>query len=420
MPDGTQIKRVEASSWLNRDVAGMTITSFLSDAGHEMVTAVLPGFLGTIGVAAAALGWIEGVSDASASFVKLGAGWYSDRIGHRKGIVSVGYFLTGTALAIFAAAVSWPLVLLGRVIAWFGRGIRSPLRDAMLAESVAPESRGKAFGLHRAGDTLGAVVGPLIGVGLLAILPVRNPAAPFRMIFLLSLIPGLAAVVSFVVLVHERRRAENRNLRFWGALRDLPKPYTWFLRGVGSFGLGDFSHTLLILAATQLLAPAHGAVRAAQIAALLYVLHNILYAGASFPIGSLADRMDKTKLLSAGYFLGVLTAVGIAVLMARNVPSIPQLAVVFALAGIYIAIEDALEGAIPADMVAPHSRGTAYGLMGTVNGVGDLGASALVGTLWTTVSPSAAFACAAALMLFGTLLVIRNWRRGQENHYGQP
>lgn len=408
MPDGTQIKRVEASSWLNRDVAGMTITSFLSDAGHEMVTAVLPGFLGTIGVAAAALGWIEGISDASASFVKLSAGWYSDRIGHRKAIVSLGYFLTGTALAILAAAVSWPLVLLGRVIAWLGRGIRSPLRDAMLAESVAPEARGKAFGLHRAGDTIGAVVGPLIGVGLLAILPARNPAAPFRTIFLLSLIPGLAAVVSFVVLVHEKRRPENRNLRFWSALRDLPKPYTRFLEGVGLFGLGDFSHTLLILAATQLLTPSHGAVRAAQIAGLLYVLHNVLYAGASFPIGSLADRMDKTKLLAAGYFLGVLTAAGIAALMARGIPNISQLAIVFALAGIYIAMEDALEGVIPADMVSSHSRGTAYGLMGTVNGVGDFGASALVGTLWAAVSPAAAFDCAAVLMLAGTLLVFRN------------
>ena len=209
-------------SWLNRNVVGMTVTSFLGDAAHEMVTAVLPGFLGTIGVAAAALGWIEGVSDALASFVKLGAGWYSDRLGHRKGIVALGYFLTGTALAVFAVAVSWPLILLGRVVSWFGRGIRGPLRDAMLSESVTPEARGKAFGLHRAGDTVGAVVGPLIGVGVLALLPASNPSAPFRAIFVLSLIPGLASVFSFVFLVREKRRPENKALRFWGALRDLP------------------------------------------------------------------------------------------------------------------------------------------------------------------------------------------------------
>ena len=407
----TGSRPTEKFSWLNRNVVGMTVTSFLGDAAHEMVTAVLPGFLGTIGVAAAVLGWIEGISDASASFVKLGAGWYSDRLGHRKGIVALGYFLTGTALAVFAVAVSWPLILLGRMVSWFGRGIRGPLRDAMLSESVSPDARGKAFGLHRAGDTVGAVVGPLIGVGLLALLPASNPSAPFRAIFLLSLIPGLASVLSFVLLVRERRRPENKTLRFWGALRDLPGPYTRFLQGVGVFGLGDFSHTLLILAATQLLTPVYGAVRAVQIAALLYVLRNVLYAAASFPIGSLADRMDKTKLLAIGYLLGVVTATQIAAVWVLNIPSIFQLGIVFAFAGIYIAIEDALEGAIPADMVPSPSRGTAYGLMGTLNGVGDLVASALVGTLWTAVSPAVAFSCAGVLMLLGALLLIRNWRK---------
>jgi MFS family permease len=397
--------------WLNSNVIGMAVTSFLSDAGHEMVTAVLPGFLGTLGIAAAALGWIEGVSDAASSFIKLGAGWYSDRIGHRKRIVTLGYFFTGTALALFALAVSWPLILLGRTISWLGRGVRGPLRDAMLAESVAPEVRGKAFGLHRAGDTLGAIVGPLLGVWLLAVLPQTSPSAPFRMIFVLSLVPGLASVVSFVTLVREKRRPANRLLRFWGAVRDLPKPYTRFLQGVGLFGLGDYSHTLLILAATQLLTPFHGAVRAAQIAAFLYVLRNVVYAAASFPIGILADRMNKTKLLAAGYLLGVVTAALIAGSLALNDPSITRLAVVFSCAGVYIAIQDALEGAIPADLVPISSRGTAYGLMGTVNGVGDLTASVLVGSLWTVVSPAAAFNCAGAVMLAGTLLLIRNSRR---------
>ncbi len=404
----TALRTTARHRWLNRNVIGMAITSLLSDAGHEMVTAVLPGFLATLGIAAAALGWIEGVSDASSSFVKLGAGWYSDRIGHRKGIVSLGYFLTGTALALFAAAFSWPLILLGRVISWFGRGVRGPLRDAMLAESVAPDVRGKAFGLHRAGDTLGAIIGPLLGVWLLAVLPRPTLSAPFRSIFLLSLIPGVASMLSFVFLVQETRRPANRLLRFWGALRDLPKPYTRFLQGVGLFGLGDFSHTLLILAATQLLTPVHGAVRAAEIAALLYVLRNAVYAAASFPIGVLADWMDKTKLLAVGYLLGVLTAALVAASLAMDDPSLPRLGAIFACAGIYIAIQDALEGAIPADMVPSESRGTAYGLMGTVNGVGDFTASVLVGSLWTVVSPAVAFTCAGLVMLAGTLLLIPN------------
>ena len=396
--------------WFNRNVVGMTITSFLGDAGHEMVTAVLPGFLGSLGIAAAALGWIEGVSDASSSFVKLGAGWYSDRIGHRKGIVSAGYFLTGTALAIFALAVSWPIILLGRVVSWFGRGIRGPLRDAMLSESVSPEMRGKAFGLHRAGDTLGAVVGPLVGVWLLSVLPHNSESAPFRTIFVLSLVPGLAAVVSFIVLVQEKRRPANQHLQLWGAIRDLPKPYVRFLQGVGLFGLGDFSHTLLILAATQLLTPTHGAVSATQIAALLYVLRNVVYAAASFPIGMLADRMDKTKLLAIGYLLGAGTAVMTAEAFFVESPGTFPLAPIFACAGAYIAVQDALEGAIPADLVRESSRGTAYGLMGTVNGVGDFTASALVGTLWTMATPTVAFSCSGLVMLAGTLLLIRNRR----------
>jgi MFS family permease len=400
--------------WVNRNVVGMAITSFLSDAGHEMVTAVLPGFLGTLGVAAAALGWIEGVSDASSSFVKLGAGWYSDRLGHRKAMVSLGYFLTGTALALFAAAVSWPLILVGRVISWFGRGIRSPLRDAILAESVAPAVRGKAFGLHRAGDTGGAIVGPLIGVWLLSVLPHSNPSAPFRAVFLLSLIPGLASVLAFVSLVQEKRRPANPQLRFWGAFRELPKPYLQFLRGVGVFGLGDFSHTLLILAATQLLTPTYGPVRAAEIAALLYVVHNAVYAAASFPIGALADRIEKTQLLACGYFVAVVTASLMAAAFVLRDSNPLHLATVFALGGVHLAAQDALEGLIPADLVPLSSRGTAYGLIGTVNGIGDFAASALVGSLWTAVSPAGAFACAAAVMLGGTLLLIVNRPRLRE------
>jgi len=405
-------------SWLNRNVIGMAITSFLSDAGHEMVTAVLPGFLTALGIAAAALGWIEDISDAASSFVKLGAGWYSDRIGHRKRIVSLGYFLTGTALALFAAAASWPLILLGRAISWFGRGGRSPLRDAMLAESVTAHVRGKAFGLHRAGDTLGAIIGPLLGVGLLSVLPRPAAVAPFRTIFLLSLLPGVASVLSFAWLVRETRRPANRELRFWGAIRDLPRAYTRFLQGVGIFGLGDFSHTLLILAATQLLTPAHGPVRAAEIAALLYVVRNVvrnvLYAAVSFPVGVLADRMDKTKLLGIGYLLGVVTAGLTAASVSARDPNLFHLGIIFACAGIYIAIQDSLEGAIPADLVPAPSRGTAYGVMGTVNGIGDLTASVLVGSLWTAVSPATGFGCAGAVMLMGALLLISNGRSKPE------
>src|SRR5580658_912856 len=209
-------------AWLNRNIWGMTITSLLSDASHEMVMAVLPGFLPLIHVAASALGWIEGSSDAFASFVKLFAGWYSDKIGHRKRMIVIGQFFTGTGLSIFAFAGGWSTILLGRMVSWFGRGLRGTLRDAMLTESVPPEYRGRAFGFHRSGDTIGAVIGPVMGVLLLSLLPHRIPDAPFRTIFLLSLIPGLAAPLAFLILVEETRRQPKPWLNFLKSVGELP------------------------------------------------------------------------------------------------------------------------------------------------------------------------------------------------------
>jgi MFS family permease len=245
-------------------------------------------------------------------------------------------------------------------------------------------------------------------VALLTVLPAPQPSAPFRSIFVRSVIPGLAAVAAFAVLVREAKRPGRQGLRFWGALGGLPKRYKRFLRGVGLFGMGDFSHTLLILAAARLLTPSHGAVRAAEIAGLLYVVRNVFYAGASFPIGAIADKTNKQKLLAGGYFVGALTALGTGALFSFSITSIGLMGLVFVLAGIYIAVEDALEGAIPADLVSSEARGTAYGLMGTVNGVGDLVASALVGSLWTAVSPVMAFGCAGFLMLLGAILLLNS------------
>jgi len=398
-----------AEGWLNRNVVGMGLTSLLSDAGHEMATAVLPGFLAAIAAPAYALGVIEGLSDALSSFVKLGAGWWSDRLGHRKTIATAGYALTGGAIALFAFAAAWPLVLLGRILAWFGRGIRGPLRDAMLAESVAAKDRGKAFGFHRAGDTLGAVVGPLLGAALLYLLPVSvagDATAPFRTIFLLTLIPGLGAAVAFAVMVREKRRAPQK-MKFWASVRALPTNFRRFLVGVGAFGAGDFSHTLLILAATQLLAPTYGIVEAAQIAALLYALRNAFYAGASYPIGALSDRHGRRGLLLLGYLLGAIVTAGFAATFLFGMSSLPLLALLFALAGVYIASEDALEGALTADLVPDETiRGTAFGVLGTVNGVGDFASSAIVGLLWS-FSPAVGFLYAATMMLVGAVFLHR-------------
>lgn len=394
-----------SSPWLNRNVVGMGLTSLLSDAGHEMATAVLPAFLATIGSAAAALGAIEGVADAVSSFAKLGSGWWSDRIGRRKTIAVGGYALTGASTGIFALAAGWPLVLTARVIGWFGRGIRGSLRDAMLAESVDPAHVGKAFGFHRAGDTIGAIIGPLLGVAVIGLLHGRftDVSTPFRIVFLFTVIPGLGAALAFAVMVRERRRAPNHDLEFWHSVRSLPRPFRCFLVGVFVFGLADFAPTLLILRATDLLSPAHGIAHAAQLAALLYAARNVFYAGASFPIGALGDRISRRGLLAGGYVLAAVTFAG----FMFSISTLPYLPLLFAAAGVFIAIEDALEGAIAAELLPAETRGLGYGVLGSVNGVGDLFSSVVVGLLWTHVSVDAGLLYAAVLSVIGAGLI---WR----------
>ena len=252
-PDGTD---KGPGGWLNRNVMLFGLTSLLSDFCHEMATAILPQFMQAIGASAAALGFIEGVADALSSFVKLGAGYHSDRIGRRKSWTAIGYLLTAVATPLFAFAFAWPIILIGRIVGWLGRGIRGPLRDAMLAESVAPQDRGRAFGFHRAGDTAGAVLGPLAAFGLLSLLaahpgaievlrrwvPSLSSAAggAFRIIFLLTFVPGFLSVLT-ILLVKEKIRAPHHELRFFGALRSMPGNYRRFLLGVGLFGIADFA-----------------------------------------------------------------------------------------------------------------------------------------------------------------------------------
>ena len=401
--------------WLNRNVLAFGLTSLLGDVCHEMATAVLPQFMRTIGAGAAALGVIEGIADALSSFVKLGAGFHSDKIGHRKVWTVAGYALTAVAKAIFAFALAWPLILLGRVLGWFGRGIRGPLRDAMLADSVEPRFRGKAFGFHRAGDTAGAVLGPLLAFWLLGLAadhpdllkpftslfpPFANAPGPaFRVIFLLTLVPGLLSVAAILFLVKEKRRPANHTLRFWRTLRAMPKDYRTFLVGVGIFGLADFAPTLMILRATNLLEEPLGIVAASRTAVLLYLLRNVVYTAASYPIGALSDRFPRSRYLAVGYGIAVITFLGFAFAPA----SIGWLAFFFGLAGVFIAWEDTVEGAAVRDYIDDATAGTAFGVLGVVNGIGDLVSSLAVGLLWTAFGAQWGFGYAVAVGLAGTL-----------------
>jgi MFS family permease len=416
--------------WFSRNVFGFGLTSLLGDFGHEMATAVLPQFMQAIGSSAAALGFIEGVADALSSFVKLGAGYRSDKIGHRKPWTVAGYILTAVTTSIFALAIAWPLILLGRAAGWLGRGIRGPLRDAMLADSVDPKDRGKAFGFHRAGDTVGAVLGPLAAFSVLtwasshaAIVEHVNSWLPrgaaatggvFRLIFLLTLVPGLLSVLSMVFLVTEKRRPRNDEMKFMTTLRGMPRSYRNFLWGVGLFGLADFAPTLMILRATTVLEPTMGLLDASRYAALLYLVRNIVYALASYPIGALSDRFPRTRYLAAGYAVAVITFIGFAIAL----PSIWWFVGCFVLAGVFIAWEDTIEGVAVRDYVPPSVAGTAYGVLGTVNGVGDFASSLIVGALWTSFGGVWGFAYAVIVGTLGTILMART--KGLASSPGSP
>jgi MFS family permease len=230
----------------------------------------------------------------------------------------------------------------------------------------------------------------------------------YQTIFWLTLIPGLGAALTFALLVQERARPSNPQARFWASLAAMPGPFRRFLVGVGVFGAGDFAPALLILGATVLLSPVHGETEAGTIAALLYGWRNAVYAAVAFPVGALGDRYGRRGLLGIGYVIGSGTVATFAATFAVGLASVPVLALLFALSGVYVAVEEALEAALTADLVPDTSlRGTAYGVMGTVNGVGDFLSSALVGVIWTAYGPAPGFAAAAGLMLAGAVLLFR-------------
>ena len=391
---------MKKNSWLTKSIFGIGLTSLFSDMGHEMTTAILPMFLATLGGTAATLGLIEGIADASSSFVKLWMGYYSDKIGKRKPIASVGYFITALK-GLFALTTNWYQVLFIRVFAWMGRGARGPVRDAMMVDLLEPGYYGRAFGFHTAMDTLGAVIGPAIAFALIGILS-------YRQIFLISFIPGFLSVACFFFLVKERKRRPDGKVEFWRNIRGLPLNFKLFTFSVGIFGLGNFAHTLLILRAIEILTPEYGKVTAMSAAIGLYTLHNMLYAFFAYPAGILSETFGKRTLLGIGYLLFALMCLGFIL----EPPKLWAMVILFCLAGIYIAIVDSMERAVAGDLLPENLRGTGYGVLSMVNGVGDFVSSFTVGLPWAKVSPASGFVYAGALTLLGgvVLFMVRNKR----------
>jgi MFS family permease len=381
--------------WLTRGVLGIGLASLFSDWGHEAATALLPAFIAGLGAPPYALGVIEGVSDGLSSFAKLAGGWIADRPPWRKPTGITGYLATALSTFGYAFARTWPAILVVRALGWVGRGSRGPSRDTLLTDCVAPDQVGRAFGFERAMDTLGAVLGPLSATALIGVLGARG-------VLRWTLVPGLAAAVVFASFAPVGRTGgEHRVTSFTSSFRQLPKTFWHFLAGVFAHGIGDFAPTLLILRATQILSPRLGMGRAAAISVGLYTIHNFVSAAASYPAGALGDRVGKRGLLAAGYLVGTITYAGFIL----EPPTLPVLVILFGLAGIHQAVQQSLEKSLAAELLPAAGRGSGFGVLATVNGIGDLVSSVMVGALWSEVSPVAGFAYAGILTMAGALLI---------------
>jgi MFS family permease len=394
---GEEAATAPPRGWLNRTTLGISLASLLSDVSHELATAVLPAFLVGLGAGPAALGWIEGSADGLSALAKLWGGFAADRVRRRKPLASVGFLVTaiGTA-AIGLCTAAWQVTIC-RVVAWIGRGSRGPARDLLMAEGAPPEAHGRAFGLERAGDAVGAVLGPLLAMFLLA----RGVEA--RHLVLVSLIPGLLAFLAVAWLVAERSHTPRRaafDLR--AELAGTGHAFRRYLLGILVFGSGDFSRTLLILYATQHLVGTLFSLQGAAAAVALYALHNAVTAGAAFPVGALADRVGHRRVIVGGYILAAATTFAFA--LAPPMPS--WLLLLFVCSGVYIAAEEVAEKSYAVSLLPEGRRGAGMGLLAATNGLGDMVSSALVGSLWSLLpDPAWGFGAAALLQIMGALLV---------------
>lgn len=382
--------------WLNSTVVGIALASLFSDVGHEMATTAMPALLASVGASAAALGLIEGLADGASSFAKLFSGLYADRLRRRKPLLVIGYSVTALGMASFALATQWWHVLLGRVGGWLGRGARSPVRNVLMAEATTPQTYGRAYGFEQAMDSVGAFLGPMLTLLFVWVLGLRRT-------FALTLIPGLAAAALIWLLVRERSHEPRPGARLMASIGALPREFRTYLIGVGIAGLGDFSNTLLILWATIAWTPGSGAAKAAELAMSFYIGYNAVYALSCYISGVLADRLPKNRVLAIGYSLAVIPAFALLTPGA----SITKFAIVFAFSGLYMGVWETLESSTAATVLPRHLRGVGFGVLATVNGLGDFFSSAAVGLLWT-IAPVWAMLFVIITSVAGSAVIFMN------------
>jgi MFS family permease len=396
------------AAWLTPGVRGIGLASLFSDIGHEVPTSLLPGFLTTtLGAPAAALGLIEGIADGGAGLAKLAGGALADDPERRRATAIGGYATTAVLSGAIGLASNAVQVGLLRTGAWLARGLRQPSRNALLADMVPTQAYGRAYGFERAMDNLGAILGPLLGLALVAAVGVRSA-------IVWSTVPGLMAVLAMIYAIRVSPRPEPRARR---PIRLQLRPVLRgrlgrVLIGVGAFELGNMAATLLILRATELLRPERGEDAATMIALALYVTYNLAATLTSVPAGRAGDRRGASRVL----MLGVAVFVATYVLFAVAGPSIALLALGFVAAGIGIGCVETAEHAAIAGLAPEDIRGSAFGVLAAMQSAGNLAASGVAGIVWTTVSPRAAFIWAAAWCAVSLVLLRVYAGGGRRSH----
>lgn len=382
-----------------RNVRMMGIVSLLTDASSEMIYPVLPLFLANVlGAPVAAIGLIESLAEAAASFMKVGSGWLSDHVGRRKPLIAAGYTISNLAKPVLALTQGWPAVLVLRVSDRLGKGVRTAPRDALIAESATEEGRGRAFGLHRALDTLGAAIGPFVAWAVLTLSP-----GGYRTVFLISAVPGTLAIVFVLFAVRDtgtRRRPEHRaSVSFKG----FTGPLAAFTAISFVFGLANSSDAMLILRAQDL------GVRAAVIP-LMYVVFNLVGALLATPFGARSDRVGRRRLLEFGFAGYAVVYAGFALAHSSAAPWF-----LFALYGIPYAATEGMTRAYVVDLAGPERRATVLGAYTFMLGIAALPSSTMAGLLWDRVSHAAPFAVSATLMALSSaaLVVAGRWFDGR-------
>ena len=364
------------------------LTSFLTDTSVKMVYSVMPMFLLSLGASKTSLSLIEGIAESTASLIKSLSGFWSDKIGKNKPFMLIGYGISAIIIPLYTFAVSPVQVLYLRFIERAGKGIRTAPRDSLIAGSVTNGETGRAFGLQKAMDNSGAILGPLIAFALLIFFP-----GNFHIIFLLAGIPAILSIFVIIFGIKEAKKSKESLFKKFH-FNDFPKRYYLFLGIIFIFTLGNSTDALLMVKANDV------GVKVAFIP-LVYLVTSIVSVLFAIPIGSLSDKVGKEKILIIGFMIYAIVYYGFGVTTSTG-----AIVALFALYGLYSAATDGIQKAFISDLIDNNKQGTGLGIYNALIGITLLPASIIAGVLYDKVNSKIPFYFGAATALISVIMML--------------